>query len=205
VSRVLPPIRRSERVRVRGFTLTELLAVLAMIGVIVVAGSPTFVNLLRDRRVNRAAMQITDYMRTARTMAIGRGQPMLVAWTAAGNLPKAYPGGTGYIQLDEPVVTNAAATQIVSSFDIQNGKYAYTAVTFYDDAGTTPGFSEICFAPSGRMYLRNGAAGAPGGAFHPVVGVPTFAVFNTNTNVGQNIATARWVFVPPSGAARMQL
>ncbi len=192
---------------------------MAMISVIVVAASPTFIKLMRDRRVNRAAMNLVDFMRTARTLAIGRGQPILVTWNGLGVLPATNPGGTGYIEIDEPLITNSGAaqncsttqwhiagfTQMVNNFDLQNGRYAYTTVTFYDDAGTVPAYSEICFSATGRMYLRDGAGGLATAAFHPVIGVPAFAVFNVDNNPGQFIGAARWVFVPPSGAARMQL
>src|SRR5271154_6908296 len=100
VTRVPTSSRRSG-----GFTLIEVLAVLAMISVIVLAASPTFVRLMRDRRVNRAAMQLVDYLRTGRSMAIGRGQPLVVSWNASGILPQTHTAGTGFIQLGEPVVT----------------------------------------------------------------------------------------------------
>ncbi len=204
--------------RQRGFTLIELLAVIAIISVLVVAASPTFIRLVRDRRVNRAAMNLVDFMRSARTMAVGRGQPILVSWNANGVLPPTNPGGTGYVEIDEPVITLASAAQncsttlwhtpaaqMVQNFDLQNGKYTYTTVVFYDDAGATPNYSEICFSATGRMYLRDGAGGVATTAFHPVIGVPAFAVFNIDNNPGLFLATARWVFVPPSGVARMQL
>lgn len=191
---------------------------LAIIALLSVAASPTFVRLMRDRRVNRAAMQLVDYLRTARTMAIGRGQPILVTWNAAGVLPVKYAGGTGYLEIDEPIVTNNAAatlcsttlwhtasTQMVTNFDLQNGKYEYAAITFYDDTGATPGYAEFCFSNTGRMYLRTGAAGAAAGAFHAVLGVPSFAIFNTDNNPSLALGAARWVFAPPNGAARMGL
>ena len=208
-----------------GFTLAEVLIVLAIIGLLAVGASPTFVNLMRDRRVSRASSTIVDFMRTARTMAIGRGQPILVSFNAAGVLPQTNPGGTGYLELDEPIIgknnmANTCAltgwrtvtTQMVNNFDIQNGKYNYTSIVFYDESGAKPQGVDICFAPTGRMYIRVGGAGAVSGAFSVVTGVPAFAVFNTNTNPsltltpgGVGSTGARWVFVLPNGVARMQL
>ena len=43
------------------------------------------------------------------------------------------------------------------------------------------------------------------GAFHPVLGVPSFAVFNLSNNPNMLLAAARWVWVPPNGVARMAL
>ena len=100
--------RRLHRLRDGGFTLIELIGVLAMISLLVVMASPTFVRVMRDRRVARAAMQLVDYYRTARTAAIGRGQPMLVAYNASGNAAT-HPGGTGRITMMEPIVTTMQA------------------------------------------------------------------------------------------------
>jgi type IV fimbrial biogenesis protein FimT len=233
-----PPVPRVlvRSPRLRGFTLAEVLVVMAMISVLVVAASPTFVKLLRDRRVNRAGMQLVDYLRTARTMAIGRGLPMLFTWNATGTLPQSFPGGTGSFEITEPIVQanvaaaaacapagttpgytttcnttlwHTACTQIVGGtgrpFDIQNGAYNYTAITFYEEDGitTSPGV-DFCFSPTGRMYGRVGPAGGVGGAFAPVLGVPRFAVFNLSTNPTSDPAGARWVYVLPNGVARLR-
>jgi type IV fimbrial biogenesis protein FimT len=197
----------------------EVLAVVAMISVIAVSASPVFVSLMRDRRVNRAAMQLVDYLRTGRSMAIGRGQPILVTWNAAGSLPPSFPGGTGVIKMIEPLVTSTTVTnqcgqvvwtnfqppgtaggvQLVNSFDIQNGKYDYTSISFFDDTGAAAAYAEICFSSIGRMYIRTGSGGTPSGTFRPAAGVPAFSVINTAN--GRN----RRVFAPPNGVARMQL
>jgi type II secretory pathway pseudopilin PulG len=186
----------------------ESLAVLAMVAILVVTASPTFVRLLRDRRVNRAAMHLVDYYRTARTRAIGRGQPMVVQWNAAGGITNTQPGTPGLLRLIEPNVWSAGAapncSQIdptnfqppgtvgtnvpgsagvseVSRMDFKNGYYTYTNASFNDDA--TPQvahpFAEVCFSPSGRSYIRFSS----GTAFRPVVGVASFAVRNIDVAV----------------------
>jgi type IV fimbrial biogenesis protein FimT len=224
----LPHLRR--RLRARGFTLIEMLAVLAMISLLVVLASPSFVRVLRDRRVNRAAMQLVDYFRTARTQAIGRGQPMLVTYNLVGN-PATHPGGTGRVTLDEPIVTNIATdtqtagaaapgpaptcnqtlwgnptyTQQLAAFDIQNGLYDYTNLTFFDDVGAKTTYVEVCFSNTGRMWLREGASPPLDTAFHLVTGVPYFYVQNFDPSTGIKQGPDRWVLVPPNGMARMKL
>ena len=187
---------------------------LALIALLVVVASPTFVKLMRDRRVSRLSSQIVDYMRTARTMAIGRGQPILLSWNSAGKLAATFPGGTGFIEINEPLVTKnvaattcsttawrTATTQQTASFDLQSGKFEYAAATLYDDVKTSNVIAgaDICFSPSGRMYIRTGPAGAVVGAFAPVMGVPYFAVTNTDSNA------VRTVYLMPNGTARVQL
>lgn len=195
----------------RGFTLTESLAVIAMISVLVVGASPTFVRLMRDRRVNRAAMHLVDYYRTGYTRAMGRGQPMLVIWDTIGGLTNAEPGTPGLIRIVEPkvaqgtVARNCQATtwttpgtvQEVSRVDFKNGQYTNTEAVFYDTSAT-PGvraYAEICFTPTGRAFIRYAQADP----FVPLTGVASFKVTNADTTVD------RTVFIPPNGVARMKL
>jgi type II secretion system protein H len=219
----MPPHHRlllRSRRGARGFTLIELLAVLAMLAIIVVGASPTFVRLMRDRRVNRAAMQLVDNLRWARTLAIGKGQPILVRWSGTG-LRGAYgkanmdpTAGTGGIEIDEPIVTTSAAatncattqwltasTQPVNVFDIQTGAYGFTGIQFFDDLGGTPTLANLCYSATGKMYIQRNATGG----FFPVLGVPVFAVYNLQNNPAMNAGalTTRWVYAPPNGAARM--
>lgn len=182
-----------------------------MISVLVVASSPTFVRLMRDRRVNRASMHLVDYYRTGYTRSMGRGQPILVIWDTAGGLDNAEPGTKGLVRMVEPIVTagvpprncqttqwaSAAVVREVSRVDFKNGMYANTSAQFRDDA-TPPGarsYAEICFTPVGRAFIRF----APGDSFRAMSGVASFVVTNTDTGI------PRTVFVPPNGVARMQL
>lgn len=96
--------RLSSRRSARGFTLVELAAVLAMISIVVVSVSPSFVRLMRDRRVNRAAMHLVDMYRMGRTHAMGRGRPMIVLWEPTRGLNNAEPGTQGRIELWEPTL-----------------------------------------------------------------------------------------------------
>jgi len=207
----------------------ESLAVLAMISILVVTASPTFVQLLRDRRVNRAAMHLVDYYRTGRTRAMGRGQPMLVVWDTSAGANNSEPGTQGLLTLLEPIVTGAGVatscsqtpwTNIqvagtaggvmeVSRMDFKNRFYTYTNATFRDDV--TPqgaqNHAEICFTPSGRTYIRF----APGDVFRPMQGVASFAVRNVAiATAGGSVCAlgepgCRTVFVPPNGVARLAL
>lgn len=211
VTRDLTPRRHR-----RGFTLTESLAVLAMISVIIVAASPTFIRLMRDRRVNRAAMHLVDYYRTGRTRAVGRGLPMLVVWDTLNGQDNAEPGSRGLVRLIEPnVVVNStqrtcvntdftdvqapgtAGVSEVSRVDFKSGPYTNTTAVFLDDGATPTArtYAEICFAPTGRAFIRF----SNNGTFRPMTGVASFTVTNADTGL------ARTVFIPPSGVARLQL
>jgi prepilin-type N-terminal cleavage/methylation domain-containing protein len=208
-----PPKSRPARrpLAARGFSLVEIMAVVAIISVLVVGASPSFLKLMRDRRVNRAAMHIVDFYRTGRTRAMGRGQPMLVHWDANGVLTNSEEGAPGLIELWEPKVTSTnfattntclnmtwrdtSVTQRVDGVDFKNGYYTYTDAKFYVNMGGNPDpIVDVCFMPSGRSYLRVGT-----GAFAPMTGVSSFKVINSKTTL------MRQVFIPANGVARIQL
>lgn len=191
----------------RGFTLTEMLAVVVLIGILSAAASPMFVNMMRDRRVNRAAMQVTDMYRTARTRALGRGMPVLIHWDDSAGLHR---GSSGVLTISEPNIagypdvntgcgsvnwTDAKSTYPFMSFDVGNGFYERAALTFIDDTGASRKQSDICFSPRGRTYISTG------GAFVELAGVPSFTVVNSAAAGGTGLV--RTVFIPPNGVARL--
>src|SRR5262249_22071765 len=155
----------SRRAPLRGFTMTEMLAVLAMIGILTVAASPIFVNMMRDRRINSAALQVGDLYRTARTRALGRGAPVLITRDVDAGQKRQ---SSGVLTLVEPIITavpqpNPSCTGVawndptqVSSymtFDFGNGRYERAALSFIDGAGATQAKADICFSPRGSAFI----------------------------------------------------
>lgn len=176
-----------------------------LIGILAAAASPSFVSGMRDRRVNRTAMEISGTYRLARYHAIGRGTAVLVRWSAA----------TGDFQVREAQVQGIVAGSLISRScqSITNWMNpADTApVTTLNTAGieladvelrdpTAPNGvvqvdADVCFTPRGRTYVRY----APGGQFVPLLGALRVNVTNTRTGL------LRSVFVPPNGVARLGL
>lgn len=181
---------------------------LTLFGILAVAASPTFVRLLRDRRVNRAAMHLVDIYRTASTRAMGRGQPIMVTWQQVGT--------QGRLQVWEPIVkkdvprtncqttawTDATSVQLVTWVDLTHPAYELAEETFKDDTtgANTKTFAQICFTPMGRAYIRFDA----GTTFRTMTGVASFTVSNSE-NKGAAAYVPRRVFIPPNGVARIQL
>ncbi len=204
----------------------------ALIAVVAVAASPAFVRLMRDRRVNRQAMWIVNYLRTARLRAMGRGLPVVVQ-VDSNNATCAFTanaaGSIGTIRLLEAQIStltvakpscntqnwattnineNSANTQ-GATFEtpgfctsMNDGNYA---VVFYDETTPSPNaktFGEICYSSSGRAYIRYSQASP----FTKLAGVPSFQITNANyAALGVATPPARVVFVPPNGPARMAL
>ena len=157
-----PRPRRAEQ---RGFTLAEMLAVVAMISILAVSASPVFVSMMRDRRVNRAAFQLVDMTRTARMRAVGRNLPVQLTWNVAGGSQKL---ATGLLTMSEPVVglfANASSclgtyvagspsvVQEIARFDVGNGAYENSELKFFDNAGVERNQVSLCFSGRGATYI----------------------------------------------------
>ena len=202
---------RPRRAFSRGFTLAEMLAVIAMISILAVAASPVFIGMMRDRRVNRAAFQIVDMVRTARMRAIGRNLPVELTWDAAGGNNNL---ASGLLTMREPVVAlfaqsrsclgtyttgSPSVVQEVTRFDVGNGLYENAQLKFIDNLGVERASATICFSGRGATYMSVGGGGA-----QRLAGPVSFTV--TNFNAAANVTgLQRRVFIPPNGAARLAL
>ncbi len=199
--------RRLAAAGARGFSLIEMVVVVAIVGILAAAAAPSVVNILRDRRVNRAAMRVVDIYRSARAKAMGRGVPVLVSWNAsAGTFTTLEPyitltgivpscGQANWASL--PVATPADnAIQQTDVFNVNSYEQTSMSVLDYNVPGITATTLQICFGSNGRSYART----AVGNTFTPMTGVPQISI----TNTANPTPLVRKVFVPPNGVARIQ-
>jgi general secretion pathway protein H len=79
-----------------GFTLVEVMIVVAIIGAVAALGAPAMETFMGDMRARAAARSAADALRIARTEAIRTGDPHIVflSAAAAGNPPATDPAGT---------------------------------------------------------------------------------------------------------------
>jgi len=189
----------------RGFTLVELMVSVVIIALLAAMATPSFVAMMRDRRVVRAGLLLADTYREARSRTLSRGIAVMVRWRAGA-------GGKGTIEMREAVVapgqgvaatcqsvgawtTGSVVTREISSFDFAGPTYELANLLFLTESNASTPFADICFSPNGvtcATYLENGVC-------NRLAGVPRFDVTNTLTTM------KRTVFIPPNGVARLQL
>jgi type IV fimbrial biogenesis protein FimT len=195
--------------------LAELLTAVAIIGVMAAAASPVFVRQLRDGRVQSAATNFADVVRTARSRAQGRGSAVLVRWSNGAALPTAT-NQSAHLVMREAVqgtnavnagcaptpatsclttnwANNSTTSQYVGGFDERTPQYLPSQAAFADPDGNVVAYAEICFSPRGRSFIRY----ADNDAFVPLTGVPRIQVTNSESTF------VRQVVIPPNGAARV--
>lgn len=188
----------------RGFTLVELLAAIVIIGLLTALATPSFIAMMRDRRVARAAVILADTYREARTRAMARSNAVLVRWTATGD-------GKGTLETRETLVqpltlgpsrgcntANWAAvstdTREVYNFNFAGSTYELAEIQLVTEGAADVGFGEMCFSPEGRTWIRYA-----NGPFTQLTGVPRYSVVNKKSGF------KREVFLPPNGVARVGL
>jgi prepilin-type N-terminal cleavage/methylation domain-containing protein len=78
----MPPRENAMRIgsRQAGFTLTEVMMVMLVMGLTLAAGLPAFGRFTQTARLDGAARQFAGHMRLARQQAVSEGTPYLFLW-----------------------------------------------------------------------------------------------------------------------------
>lgn len=141
-----------------GFTLTELLIVIALMFIIAALGIPALMNLAHRTRVEGAAREATMFLQQARMNAAKNNVPVVVGFDFG-----TYPALEAFTDFDnngllspDPLVTEARATDFVIATYRLPGQVGYRgpggdnlgAVTAFSTAGGNP---VIVFRPDGSV------------------------------------------------------
>lgn len=195
---------RSPKGRGRGFTLVELLTAIVIIALLAALATPSFISMIRDRRVVRSGLFLIDSYREGRTRALSRGVAVLLRWRADGN-------GRGAMTMREVIVASgtgvpkgcstadwsdgSADTREVSKYTFTSAVYELAEMKLFSTAGVETTLGDVCYSPDGQAYVRY----ADNDTMTPLTGVLRYDIRNTRTSF------KRVVFVPPNGVARYQL
>lgn len=147
----LPPLVRPERVSLKnpqGFTLMELMVVMAVIGIITVTAIPTFLSFIQAQKLRGAAQQVTSLLNHARQLAIARNTSFCVQLDAGGTRLRFFPTsnctGTAYAG---PGTDNQGFWQLDSEIQLIN------------QSGTNPAFTSLGAATTaGTMRVKKGTS-----------------------------------------------
>ena len=204
--------RQRARAAAAGFTLAELLAVMAVISVLVAVATPGFVSMLRDRRTSRETGMFTDAFRVARAKALGRGAAVRVDITPGTSpflaLYEHVSGGINTVtnvvtpdSLPVPGCNSAGVWRAVESFSGRAG--ATTLTTLHHQTGLPVGtVASICYTPRGRTMVDYNV---PGGVnFVTLDGVVQLTT-QRGSDEGPADGNVRTIFVMPNGLTRVSL
>ncbi len=156
----------------KGFTLIELMVVIAIVGIVTSLAIPTFGSMMQRNQLKAAVQSFQDDMQFAHTQAIKRSQNILInhtrVSTAAGNWcyglttnascncdPNA-DGNTSDSTCEIKTVSGASFNTIKmfsdtgnSSFDFRRGTIGANGVTF----NTTSYAARVVFSAAGRVRI----------------------------------------------------
>jgi prepilin-type N-terminal cleavage/methylation domain-containing protein len=158
---------RTRKTSQAGFSLVEMLAVVAIIGILALVTIPSFVKYFQSNKMKTAMRNFTSDVRTMRELAITQGVETKITFTpAATNTPSAraydfWQGNsnfntTTWTQLTQPDITKRA---LIKGYTRHTEDIAYfpTAGQTFDSSG---GVYSVVFYPDGRVGMPAGATTA---------------------------------------------
>lgn len=151
----------------RGFTLTEMLVVIAIIGIIAVVGIPAFQNYMHAFKLRTTANQVVNDLRFARQMATTENVPFKMTRT---NDPGDPPGSYRLMKFATTQTTIPTPAQIkngaswVDAFDPPRIHTISSYIRFVKDGADTNYFTDldgdgnldVVFMPNGTVFDDGG-------------------------------------------------
>lgn len=170
----------------RGYSLAELLTVVAIIGVFSLISIPSFVNYSRSAKVRTATRQFNSDLRAARARAISRSNPVAVSF-AAGQAPTFARVGE-YAIYDQRIDTSTNPPSIVWD-QVGRTRYLPESVYFLDshfnvDDAKDDQFHDVIFLANGTVGNMPGSGESPNVAFKSRYKVTNNHVTNAFTASG---------------------
>lgn len=177
----------------QGFTLVELMVVMAVIGILAAMSTPTLTRSMRRSDARESANNMAQLLRTARTQAMSRGEVVLLRIDAGNEASFATMSAAPNVLVGDDTSPVMRSCRLLTDFQqaLDNPHFdgsgnpiapkvtSRSALLDPDmrvfDVGT-PLVRDLCFAPDGRAYMGDtlpvnlNCGGAPARGFVMVVG-----------------------------------
>lgn len=141
--------RSNGRIGTSGFTLIELILVMALIVIIASIVTPQMSNFFRGRTLNNEARRFMTLTRYAENRAVSEGVPMLL-WIDEQNREYGLEAQPGYLDKDDKAVEYQLADDL--QIEVGNPVSPYGTTSQYDTTVTTqqPVMASL---PTNRRYI----------------------------------------------------
>jgi prepilin-type N-terminal cleavage/methylation domain-containing protein len=134
---------------VAGFSATELVVVVAVIGIIMAASAPTFFSYFRTAAVRSGAEEMSAVLNRARQLAIKDNTSMCVMNT--GNRVQYFVGPCGVTVWTGPGTDAAGFIQLASNISMTTGQVTFT----YIGTATAPASYTVTNPPDANTLTVN--------------------------------------------------
>lgn len=140
-----------------GFTLIELVVTLTLLGILLMAGLPSFTAWVRNSQVRTVAEALQNGLRTAQAEAVRRNQQVVMSFTNDANPqldPRTVIGGKNW------------SLQTVKSDFVRDGEVEFIRSGVLADVASGvsisgPATGAVCFSSNGRLVLNPRPTSAP--------------------------------------------
>lgn len=130
---------RLSRCRDDGFTLIELIMVMAVAGILMAIAAPSWVNYQQAQALRNTSADLVGFLRGAQTLAVAESTTVRVDFAADGRSATMFRlVGTSYVQGRVAAPLSAAISYSAPAFTLSNGTTS-TSAYFYARGTATKG------------------------------------------------------------------
>ena len=132
----------------RGYSVTELLVVIAMIGALSLVAVPSFMSMMNSNRMNTSIRMVASDLRAARGRAVSQGRPTKFSF-ATGTTARSY-SLFDCSSIDSAGKVTCGATPVWTK-QMETTTYFDATTNFTDEDATPDGNLDVIFRTDGTL------------------------------------------------------